>query len=140
MTATTAPNAHSVDYLKSTIAQISAISTTAADFLVMILNEEYANRTFEFSAMRKMVEQVQADLRYTDKALEIAQQGPSKGDARAAGYLLAIPEHARRAVVAEAFAQANACGMRYADAVYARADRWQQTLADYNQARGLVSA
>lgn len=134
--AAAAPTAHEVSYLKGRIAEIAKINTIAADFLVMILNEENAARTFVFSEMRKMVEQVASDLRYTDRALEIeaAQTvgvgGRPTGGARAAGYLLEIPEHARRAVVDAAYLQANCTGMRYADAVHARCATWQREVTE----------
>jgi len=56
--------------------------------------------------------------RYSDEALRDAQTGPSKGWARAAGYLLQLPRELRAKADAEGTVYANVNpGYRYADGV-----------------------
>lgn len=56
---------------------------------------------------------------YSDESLRVTMNSPSKGAARAAGYLLNVPEDARAAVQSEGVIRAAYNGDRMADGVYA---------------------
>lgn len=64
--------------------------------------------------------------------------GYRNGFSRASSYLLAVPFEARGAVRREANLQANCTGMRYADAVQARAASWRQSVEDDKRERTFV--
>lgn len=62
---------------------------------------------------------------WSDSALRAQQQGTNKGAARAAGYLLTIPEEFRERANSDGTIQANMSGLRYADGVDAAVARVQ---------------
>lgn len=126
---TTAPSPLAISSLARDLDRLAAWNPTAATEIRRAANARYLARTLDCAVLAQEVREITSANRYTDAYLtvEAAEKvgGRPTGYARAASYLLTIPEHARAAVADDANLRTNLSGGRYADNVQGSCLNWQ---------------
>lgn len=127
------PTAMNCAAYKRMLDTLAEYAPEVAEPLRADLNARYMARTLDALDAQREIRAAESALHNTDAYLtHLAAQtlsgGRPTGTARAARYLLAVPFHARAAVVSDASLCTNMSGGRYADNVECSARRWESCL------------